>query len=243
MDKKEQEKKSLNKVKNFYKNFPIGEIDDSESPDFIIRGNKKRIGIEIIRLFKDKTEQELNTLARENSQDFIVAEAKKICETRKIKPLKVDISFNSYPDIFKVNKKESAFQLAHSIIDNIPSNKKHISVKNKFDGTIPEIINSFFILHSSTMNKHQWLVLRAGRVSTDFISEIQRVINKKNKYNIYLTKCDECWLVIDAPGNSPSSFFDPVDETINYAYKSKFNKTFFVGGFIQRFIELNTTKY
>jgi hypothetical protein len=241
MGKKVAEKISLNKLKRNYKDFPEGEIEDSESPDFLITNHSKILGVEIVRLFQSCSSEQIETIAVENSQDYIIQEAKKICELKGIEPLEVHIFFGNCPDIVSANKKDIAFQLAHSIILRLPPKENIVEIINDYENDIPEVIHSFSIVNYSCLTRHHWSIPRAGFIQENFTQEMQVAIDDKNKkYDGYLDKCDECWLIIDAPGDSPSSFFDPTDETKNHTYNSKFTKTFFVGGFLDNYIELKT---
>lgn len=51
-----KEKYILDRFKTCYHSFPEGEINKSEKPDFIIKSNKKGIGIEITEIFQDSHE-------------------------------------------------------------------------------------------------------------------------------------------------------------------------------------------
>lgn len=241
MDKKESEIISLNKLKKFYPGCPKGVITESERPDFLVKNHNSTIGIEIVRLFQHNSTKQIETIAMENSQDYIVQETRKICESMNIAPLEVHIFFGNCPDIVRVNKKEIALQLAQSIINNLPPREEIAKVINDFEGNIPDVIHSFSIVNYSCLSRHHWSIPRAGFVQEDFIKELQLTIDTKNaKYNDYLDSCDECWLIIDAPGNTPSSFFDPTDKTKNNIYRSYFSKTFFVSGFLENYVELKT---
>jgi len=241
MAKKESELISLNKLKKYYKEFPCGEVIHTESPDFLITDNEKTIGFEIVWMLQENSSDEIKLKAIENTEDYIISEARKICIAKGIDPLEVHIHFGNCPGIVKSDKKEIAHQLAMAVIENIPPKENIIEIENQYDGRLPEVIHSFSIVNYSCLKRHHWSPPRAGFVQEEFINEMQFVIDAKNeKYDSYIKKCDECILLIDAPGDAPSSFFDPSEETKTHIYKSKFAKTFYVGGFLDNYVQLIT---
>ena len=241
MTKKELELISLNKLKKYYTDFPIGEIIHTESPDFLITNSGKTIGFEIVSILQENSEDEIKLKAIENTEDYIISEARKICIDKGIEPLEVHIHFGNCPDIVKSDKKNIAGQLAKAVIENLPPKEKIIELENRYDGRFPDVIHSFSIVNYSCLKRHHWSTPRAGFVQEDFLNEMQLVIDSKNeKYDSYIKKCDECFLLIDAPGDAPSSFFDPSEETKTHIYKSKFAKTFYVGGFLDNYFQLTT---
>jgi hypothetical protein len=102
-------------------------------------------------------------------------------------------------------------------------------------------IRSVRLFRTAFLTKHHWSVPDSGWVQMDFIPELQRTINEKNrKHARYRQRCDECWLLIVASGGRPSGLFEPSAETKNHLYQSLFERTFFMEAFGGTLVELTT---
>ena len=79
--KKIRERELLDQFRFVYPNFPKGKIIASESPDFILKPNRKRtIGIELIQLFPNKNLLESIQAAIEKKEEKLRLYQKKILE-------------------------------------------------------------------------------------------------------------------------------------------------------------------
>ena len=81
VEKKKQERALLDQFKLAYSDFPKGKIFASESPDFILKPNRKRtIGIELIQLFSKENLIESIQAAIEKKEEKLRLYQKKILE-------------------------------------------------------------------------------------------------------------------------------------------------------------------
>jgi len=80
--KKIRERELLDQFKLIYSDFPKGKIFPSESPDFILKPNRKRtIGIELIQLFPNENLLESIQAAIEKKEEKLRLYQKKILES------------------------------------------------------------------------------------------------------------------------------------------------------------------
>ncbi|KAA3617861.1 MAG: hypothetical protein D8M58_00055 [Calditrichaeota bacterium] len=228
MDKKEEE---IVFVKELFKKLGIKtEPSNSECPDFIFKHNKVKVGIEVTRIFKNRKIEGRPLHALESERDSIVKIAmQSYTELEKFPALDVAVFFGSYPKLTKAQRYDLAKKLKDLIIQNLPGKDSTVRVNNNFEDleNFPEYFDSIRISNFSFLTKNYWQVPVAGFVQKNFIQELQDIINVKNtKLDSYKEKCEECWLLVVADSNFPSSFFDPDIETKNYKYKCNFEKAF-----------------
>lgn len=201
-EKKNEERKSIQKLKNKLIDFPQGEIIEDEKPDFLIKTKNKTVGIEVTRIFKNTNEDDITSLADDYAMIEIVEKAKQICETNSIIPLEVSIQFYNHKNFHRINKIPIIIALANLVALNVPNQNGLIEITNDFKNSnlIPEVIHSITIANFN-LNVHHWDAPTFGWVQETFDKELQKTIFRKNeKLKNYLRKCDECWLLIDAPG-------------------------------------------
>lgn len=119
--KKKAERRLLNSFREAYKGFPKGKIIESESPDFIIKPNRKRtIGIELIQIFPtiDK-----NEITRKNFQEAI--ENAILKKEEKLKRYQKKI-LEAYWLVITIERKIPAKF-------NIPKILERLRIESKFD--------------------------------------------------------------------------------------------------------------
>jgi len=172
-----QKKTELLLLTTLFSHFPEMEIENltSESPDFIINYNGKRIGVEVSEIINHfelkKKESYINTVFRNVEQ-----------ELNQYKSLfgihYLDIDYQN-PEIFCQQEK-----LTKEILSAITNNKKTKFVKN---------------IRRTPSPKGVFLFLEYSLSLFDELDseKILDVIKKKNsKYPLYYGKTEECWLVL-----------------------------------------------
>jgi CRISPR/Cas system-associated exonuclease Cas4 (RecB family) len=228
MTKKEEEKSF---VKALLKSLKINfDIINSESPDFILQHNNSKIGIEVTRIFKSEKIDGMSTHALESERNSVVTIAmNKYAELEKFPEIDVAVFFGTYPKITKSQRYELAKKLKNIVVNNLPETDNTIRINNDFENLdiYPECISQIRISNFSFITKNHWQVPVAGIVQKKFIKELQEILNNKNsKIEAYKENCDECWLLVVADSNFPSSFCDPDSDTMNNKYDCRFERAF-----------------
>lgn len=119
--KKKEERRLLNSFRVAYEDFPKGKVIESESPDFVIKPNRKRtIGIELIQIFPKLKER---AITRKTLIDNIENAILKKEEKLKLYQKKV---LETYWLIITIERKiPSNF--------NIPKILNRLKIESKFD--------------------------------------------------------------------------------------------------------------
>ena len=246
-DKKAKEQEYLNNFKEtnigkkFYEDYSIIDIfEATEQPDFILKTkSEKLIGIELTELIvKNKNTKYTQALTRNGN---------KICKyAKKHYNLDVSIIINQYDKLLWSTKwsdhlkraydpgfsvilspKEFKDKLQEFVDDNIERLKKTtfiqdwIMLQNEY---FKITIKTFPSISSGKFDCH---VNNAGRCKENPIEELQAcIIEKNNKIENYIKKCDNCCLLIVLSNSSKGSFCFYTDIILKHKYTSKFKEIF-----------------
>lgn len=231
LHKKNEEKLLLRHFRELYPGFPKGKINSSESPDFILQLNPKQsIGIELMRMHKDKTDTEafaprsaekLKRVLIKNTRIFVEQESKCKCYTV--------LYFT--PDFELV--KEQVIPLAKTLSEIIT---KKISKKDKhspFQETINNLVNndviqSVRLLYHPAVQFSYW-TSGVTYLTSSLTKElfIRHISEKEEKMDLYRQKqLDQYWLVLLTDFANRSTPFNLSNKLSNWSFKSSFHKVF-----------------
>ncbi|MBP5366632.1 MAG: hypothetical protein J6Y82_12070 [Bacteroidales bacterium] len=234
----------MNLFASSYNLFPIGVITKSECPDFILKTEKKRIGIELTELKYERTDTQFNMRAHEDFLSAIMFDAQEIFERQSCLRLVVDVHFSEKigpavllePGVQEgiLIRKGLSESISRIVIDNLPeaTGKKYIVDRTSKYGDInlPMMIESIHIINvSGRMDESLWYASISTKVKPISVESIsQRIKDKDGKLAKYDKQCDEQWLVIIQNSFLMSSLYDPVaaQRALKHHYKSKFNRVF-----------------
>jgi hypothetical protein len=241
---KDNELLHLIQFKQAFNNFPEGEIREYECPDFIVTNGNRKVGIEVTQIFKSARPNEPPMQAVESACKIIAESASKICAARQIPPLTVSLHFNHKPEILSARRHQLSNKIADFVCNNIPQLDSYHSFDHMVkDRILPEHIHAITIGRFSVLTRHHFNVPTAGWAQREFSSELQNVIDLKNKKLIhYADDLDQRWLLIISEGSSPSSFFECAGETREVIFKSRFDRSFFMEAFSKTWWELKTDR-
>lgn len=227
--KKEEERLYLDRFKDSIDDFPNGEIEEFEEPDFLIRENNKIVGIEVTKMFWERNPDELPQQAKESVHDLIAIKASKLHTENGLPTCHVSVHFSQT----KLKKKDTD-TVARIIFDivskNIPRPGSSIQIPPNAWTCVPlpgelsavsihqidEIGETFY-----SAPQFGWIPnLRAD-------SDLQSTINVKNgRINAYRKNCDEIWLLINLGFGSISSQFDVPDDVLRHNYVTHFDRIY-----------------
>lgn len=227
--KKEWETKVISTVISLIDDFPEGDIQSFEGPDFLVNTFDKIIGIEIVEYIRGQTINGSLNRHEEVIQHQIAQKAQEKFESISDTPLIVRL----FPSSNKKLSKLSAYQrdeivdcIIEKVGENIPG-EVNVPYKVQMDWYADKKLAQFIPSIWVTLAKRDshW-----GFINADFISatkeEIQRIIDSKNlKIEGYHEYCHQAWLIIVARGYPISSCID-VSYVINETYSSKFSRTY-----------------
>jgi hypothetical protein len=169
----------------------------------------------------------------ESFRQQIVESAQKSCE-KDIPPLLVKVWFN-FNQVVPKNRKPEIKRISRALAELV----KRLHQENpsrKYEILKPHMNISEFYSISITrawngklgLPYHLWDVEGPARVQNLTIEKIQSCISEKNcRYEQYLKKCDECWLLIAVDIFKDSQSFE-IPGRINHTFESKFERVFYM---------------
>ena len=223
MNKKE-ERRFVEEVKKLISDFPVGSIEDSDPPDFLIKCDDVITGIELTRYYRKRRNYEINDREIEAIQQKICDEAQKIYNSKSQVPLYVYPLWGFRQKLSSQKISSLANILANLVLDNIPEEVHstiHLNYRKLLSLPISAYCNQISIM--KMQDEVHWASMGASFLYVDK-SEIEELIAKKNeKINDYQKKCDKVWLIIVFEGSKLSSTVD-LHDVIDKTFESNFDK-------------------
>ena len=246
----EQKAKELEQLNSFmqtsigfkwYQDCLITDNKQGESPDFILKTkSEKLIGIEltefIVRNKNTNYTQALTTIGNQVRQYIkkqynldvsilINQHDKLLWSTKWSDHLKraYDPGFSDIPPAKKFKEKLQEFVDANA--DNL---KKNAFVKGWITIRDEHFQISIITFPSVSSGKFDCNVNNGGWCKENPIEDLQACIDEKNnKFENYIKKCDDCYLLVVLTGSSKGSFCFYTDKLLRHKYTSKFKEIFF----------------
>lgn len=223
--KKARERYFLNEVAEIYPGFPEGEINNSESPDFIIKQDNKIIGIELVDYVRGQNEGESLKRRNEILHENLIKKAREKFESKHHIPLMIRIIWKENHSFHQSEITELAKDVVSLVEKNIPLQlfeQIDIEWDELYGTSLENICDSIIVIR--VRNENQWSDIPSDWTEIQ-IDEIQQLINAKNdKVQDYLQHCETVRLIIVADGNYMSSNIDLTDEVTNNIFKSPFEQ-------------------
>lgn len=180
---------------------PEGKLLPSESPDFILKINKKiNLGIELTRLnpLNVKTPDE-KELEQHKLHNVIINRAKNIFTRSSDKNLFVKFLFS---DKIKINPESSLVLSVRitNLVRNSVQDKKHNSFfcESLRGNKLPKELDELLIIHDPQLTTSVWECSNNLGISENIIEDIRETILKKDeKLKIYQKRqLNKYWLII-----------------------------------------------
>jgi len=229
---KEIERQHLHSFQYLCKDFPGGELQERETPDFIVVTEAQRkIGIEITQVFKASEATKLSQQSIEATKEAVTVLARMGAESLKSPPAHVSLYFSLRKPLTQIARRKIAQRVAQVVHDNMPAQGEAIKLEPRGGGQRdhPIEVDLICISRVHPTDRHKWTWPEAGRVETDAIALLAESIKKKSKIlKACLNSCDECWLLIVAPSFKPSGMIHPDQRSFSHIYESPFSRTYFL---------------
>ena len=247
-DKKREEQEYLNSFKEtnigkqFYEECSIIDIfETTEHPDFILKTkSEKLIGIELTKFIaRNKNTKYTQVLTTIGNQ---------VCQySKKRYNLDVSILINQHDKLLWSPKWSDHLKRAYDPgFSYVPSPKEFKEKLQEFvDVNIEKLKEKTFVqdwithhneyfqitietFPSISSGKFDCHVNNAGCCKEDPIENLQACIDEKNnKFENYIKKSDDCYLLIVLTDSSKGSFCFYTDALLKHKYTSKFKEIFF----------------
>lgn len=226
-NKKARERKFLYEVSQKYPAFPVGEITETESPDFLIKQNTKIIGIEIVDYIRGQSKGESAERRNEVIWQKVANTAKETFESKHNIPLMIHFHWNQSHFLRQSEISQLANDVVQLVENHIPTQLfENLRISSdELDNTRLENIVHFITITKVRNEKQSlWSFISSGWIEVQ-TNEIQHLIDTKNdKAQEYLRHCDEIWLIIVADGRYISSNIDLSEVATNNVYTSLFEQ-------------------
>lgn len=180
--------------------FPKGSVVASESPDFIVRAKHgKKVGVELVRLFPAITNSVSGSNQTADLRNELIGNVKELFERF--------LSFNLFVKFYFSENKQIAAERLLTVSARVAAtlktaltgkNEQSFFVHHLTSNKLPEGIDEVLVVHHPKLSESVWEEVRSVAISENNISEIARLIQKKEE-KMYLyrkKKLDEYWLLI-----------------------------------------------
>jgi hypothetical protein len=223
--------------------FPIGKLQKTESPDFILNiSSRESIGIEVIRLMDDARSSDQYFPARFEEVKLELLQAVK-SQVEKISALKFYASFHFHHMLDDhLNVEEESEKLATAVLKSIEGhNLKHAFHYFSRFQIADLLLSSLSVFYHPYINISEWELSDAyllSELNPDIIESAIRY--KEEKLPIYMrNRLEEYWLLIVMEVNYDLISWNLQNQIENWTFRSRFNKVFLLARIFGKVFELN----
>lgn len=111
--KKAKELAQLKMFKELFGGFPIGDISESENPDFLVGVKEGCIGIEITELHQEASEgAKQSPRAQSATKEAVLRQAERLCEEWQLGSFHVNVNFHPGCEVSRARQQALAGELA-----------------------------------------------------------------------------------------------------------------------------------
>lgn len=232
------ERLQLDRFLELFPAAPVGHVEKSIHPDFVVTTSKGGIGIELTQLYHVESNRNFKPREIEAFKDKIVGMAKDIYRSGNGLPLEVGVHFSGTA---LTDAKTTARNLV-GVIQELASGDEIWRVVTHDDTDIPQEFSVIRIIKRPSWTNCVWSVSSTRWLPDLDVSAIQTVISKKNKkIGKYQKSVDVIWLLLVIDQEYLSSFFEVRDSVLAHTYDSAFSKTILLSYMSKRCWVLNTT--
>src|SRR5262245_46567758 len=229
MANKRLERWYLGQLRVALKDFPVGELEETESPDFIIGSPERAVGIEVTAFHLPPEEGERQHQETQRLKDLVVARALAIHRNAGGPGLYVSVFFARPLAITKRNAQEISEALALAILATaVPASLEEGAYQVAW-GRLPRGINDITIRASVDGQDRLWHADAGGWVAPVAREHIERVVQRKNEMlSTARSKCSDVWLVIVNDEFSRAAPVELSDAAACFSYAHEFNRIFWL---------------
>ena len=245
MRKKDRETAALKMLQRYLPDFPQGQVEQTETPDFLVRTNSGVLGIELTLLHRDTPDGKSPMQEQEALQRQILQKTKELYDSRNGPPIHVTVHFNPNYRLRKRDVGTVPTSIMNLVLDAMQTDGKcEIKEDEGNWETFPQAIAYVHPYRHCVLKQSTWCPISAEFVPALPAEQLQRAIDKKNlRCATYKRRCSEIWLLLVAEGSGLSSMFGIPPELRSHRFCTSFDKVLLLGDFDGRVIELTTGKH
>lgn len=228
--KKQLEILLIHYLREFCDILPEGKLIPSESPDFILKINKKfNLGIELTRLnplnAKTLTAKEIQ---RDQLRDEIIERAKELFTRSSSENLFVKFLFS---DSLKINSERSlviSAQLTNLVRNSIRNKNPNSFFRESINTSLPKGLDEILIVHDPLFMTSVWERSNNLGISGNIIEDIREAIRKKEeKLEIYQKQqLNNYWLIVTTDRLRGTKNSQLKNTIMNVSFQSRFERVF-----------------
>jgi len=196
---KGRERQAVEDLQQLFSDFPPGEIEDGEAPDFLVRSGGACVGIEVCEYFRP--ERLLGSPLREQEAlaQQIAGRATEICVERGASPFWAPLSLEHDVRLHKRDVEHVARAIALAIL------ARHADyIRN--DGQLPTCVSDIVVHKLGPKHAPSITIIGTTWLPPLDHEELVRIIaGKEAKLDAYRKKCATVWLLIVVDGFQLSS--------------------------------------
>jgi len=226
--------------------FPVGRVEKTESPDFVVHTRDGLIGIEHTEVFQPGPSHSGSLQAQDSLAYRVIRRSKELWKEIDGPPLLVQILFNPHIEIAKQNIENIAQSVVGTLTQvTVNSGDSRTLERSSFaQGHFPQAV-VFIHIYRSRMGsggENRWECSSVGFIPTLTSQNVQDVIDKKEcKLDRYLLKCSEVWLLMVADALRIPSSVELDRSALSHCYMTRFDRIFFFWNADRKLIELNAS--
>ncbi|MES2402383.1 MAG: hypothetical protein V4573_20490 [Pseudomonadota bacterium] len=243
--KKDIETWRLERFKSFITDFPVGRIEPTEEPDFLIHAEGGVCGIELTDLHQETKPGQIPQQASEAMRHKVVARAEELYSTGQHPPVRATFLLDDRIHIKRTEAEDIARQLADLVVQNTPQQNANVEIPSDWQDfrKLPNILHKLSVYRREQITKNFFSAPGATWVATIERADIERVLSRKEpKYLAYRTKCDAVWLVLNTDIESMATWFELDPERLTEPFQTRFDRLFLVQHFAGKAHELRVRK-
>jgi hypothetical protein len=222
---------------------PKASVSDRESPDFAVVSDGRLVGVEVTEVHHPAQPGQAPLQAFANISAEIVQRAERANASGGGESLRVSVAFAPHAQLQTVRRDEAGqllFELVQRALDRAGD---IVEWRPTYRGDVryAELFTRVHIYRHPQGIAPHWFVTAAGWIAPLTAELIQsRIDEKASRISSYRAVMSELWLVIGVLGRDPSQFFDFNTEALGGTFRSPFDRTYFVDGFLGRAMLLRT---
>lgn len=232
--KKEIELWRLKRFESFIPDFPIGEVEATEEPDFLVRGDSRVVGIELTDLHRATNPGQMPRQATEAMRKRVITRAQEIYTALNHPPVIATFFLDDRVHIQKTEVEPLAAKLANLVASNLPASNSTAEVPKDWDDfqERPQIMHSLSVHRLDAVTRTFFSSPGATWVAPLTREDIERALSSKDpKHPVYRAKCDEAWLVINVDIESMATWFEFDLSLLREPFTTSFERVFLVQHF------------
>src|SRR5215203_3573803 len=148
-----QEIRVLQVFQELYASFPPGKIHESESPDFILNGSDKVIGIEVTEVFQDSHEGKSKLQQYSSDSSNFTDELITLLQAHLSYSFSIGIDFSKFNPIRKADKKMLLEQTKNICLPFLSSMQNNEHYRLEYEHGLPPELDRIYIHRYDKMER------------------------------------------------------------------------------------------